>query len=106
MAALRLGGEDRNDGLQHPCQPTVQFGVHALKIRQCDFLLQYHFMERNDKVSVKESSVENAQAKNPSDELEIVEMLRVYAGSGIDLQRVVVMCRIFEKAIKRVEHLV
>ena len=57
---FRARREER--GLQHPCQPAVQLGVHALKIRQCDFLLQYHFMERNDKVSVKESSVEDAQA--------------------------------------------
>jgi hypothetical protein len=50
--------------------------------------------------------VEDAQAQNPSNELEIVEMLGVDTGGGIDLQRVVVMCRIFEKAIERIEHLV
>ena len=62
-------------------------------------------MEGNDKVSVKEASVEDAKAQNASDELEIIEMFGVDAGGGIDLQRVVVMCRIFEKAVKGVEHL-
>jgi hypothetical protein len=38
----------------------MQLSVHALEIRQSDFLLQNHFMERNDKVSVKEASVEDA----------------------------------------------
>ena len=63
-------------------------------------------MERNDKEGIKEASVEDDQAQNPSDELEIAEMLGVDAGGGIDLQRVSVMCRIFEKTVKGVEYLV
>src|SRR5882757_3011980 len=64
-------------------------------------------MERNDKGSVKEALVEDAEAQNASDELEAVEMLRVGddAGGGIDLQCVVVMCRIFEKIVKGVKYL-
>ena len=38
----------------------MQLRVNALEIRQGDFLLQNHFMERNDEVSVKEASVEDA----------------------------------------------
>jgi hypothetical protein len=40
----------------------VQLGIHALEIRQCNFLLQYQFVERNAKVSVKEKPVEDAKA--------------------------------------------
>ena len=38
----------------------MQLSIHAFEIRQCDFFLQNHFMERNDKVSVKKASVEDA----------------------------------------------
>jgi hypothetical protein len=38
----------------------MQRSVHALEIGQCDFLLQNHFMERDDKESVKQASVEDA----------------------------------------------
>jgi hypothetical protein len=38
----------------------MQHSIRALEIRKRDFLLQNHFMERNDKVSVKEASVEDA----------------------------------------------
>ena len=62
-------------------------------------------MERNDKVSVKEASVEDAQAQDASDELEIVEVLGVDTRGGIDLQHVIVMCQIFEKTVKWVEYL-
>jgi hypothetical protein len=40
----------------------VQVGIHALQIRQCNFLLQYQFVERRDKANVKETSVEDAKA--------------------------------------------
>ena len=50
--------------------------------------------------------MEDDQAQNPSDELEIVKMPGLDAGGGIDPQRVVVMCRIFEKIVNGVENLV
>lgn len=61
--------------------------------------------KRNDKISVKEASVEDAKAQNMSDELEIVQMLGVDAGGKIDLERAVVMCWIFEKVPIGVERL-
>ena len=77
--------------LQDPCHPMMQLSVHALEIGQCDFLLQYHFMKRDDKESVKQAPVEDAKAKNASDELEMVEVLGVAVGGGIDLQLAVVV---------------
>ena len=70
----------------------MQLCVHALEIGQHDFLLQNHFIEREDKRSFEEVSVENPQAQKASDELEIVEMLGVGARGRIDLERAFVMC--------------
>ena len=77
--------------LQDPCHPTMQLSIHVLEIGQCDFLLQNHFIKRDDKESVKQAPVKDAQAKNASDELEMVEVLGDAVGGGIDLQLVVVV---------------
>ncbi len=38
----------------------MQLSIYTLEIGQCDFLLENYLMERGDKVSVKETSVEDA----------------------------------------------
>ena len=43
--------------------------------------------------------MEDSQANNTADELEVVEMLRVDAGVRVDLEGVVVMRRIFEQSV-------
>lgn len=50
--------------------------------------------------------MEYGKTYHPANELEVVKMLRIDAGMRIDLQGVVVMRRVFEKTVKRVEHLV
>lgn len=50
--------------------------------------------------------MEHRQTETPADELEVVKMLGIDAGEGVDLERVVVVGRVFEEAIGRVEHLV
>lgn len=49
--------------------------------------------------------MEDAKAQTSSNELEVVQMLGIDTRCGIDLERVVVMRRILEQAIERVEHL-
>jgi hypothetical protein len=50
--------------------------------------------------------MEYAQAEATTDKFEIIEMLRVYSRCRIDLKRVVIVGRIFEQTVERVEHLV
>jgi hypothetical protein len=50
--------------------------------------------------------VEDAEPKTPSDELEVVEMLWVHTRRRVDLQSIVVVGRVFEQAVERIEHLV
>ena len=50
--------------------------------------------------------MEYCQAKYASNEFEIAEMIGVDAGVRIDLQCVVVMRRVFEQTVTRVEYLV
>ena len=42
----------------------------------------------------------------PTDELEVVEVIGVHVGRRIDLQAVVVLVGILEQAVHRVQHLV
>ena len=49
--------------------------------------------------------MENPQSKTPSDELEVVEMLWVDAGRRINLQGIVVVSRVLEKAVEWIKHL-
>lgn len=50
--------------------------------------------------------MENAQTQTTADELEVVQVLGVDSRSGVNLQRIVVMRRVFEQAVEGIEHLV
>lgn len=80
--------------------------VHTLQVGQSDFLAENHFVEADNEVSVQESAMEDAQPEATTDELEVVQMLWIDSGRWVDLESVVVVCRIFEKTVERVEHLV
>lgn len=82
----------------------MEFGVHTLQIRQCYFLLQDHLVEGGNEVGIEESTMEDTQTKTSADELEVVQMLGIDAGSWVDLQGVVVVCGILEQTIEGVEH--
>jgi hypothetical protein len=47
--------------------------------------------------------VEDGQTQAPSDKLEVIQVLRVDSGMRVDLQSVVVMSGILEKAVEGVE---
>jgi hypothetical protein len=80
--------------------------INTLEVGQCHFLPQDHFVEADNEVSVEESAMEDAQAQATTDELEIVEMLRVDAGCRINLQRIVIVRRVLEQAVEGIEHFV
>jgi hypothetical protein len=50
--------------------------------------------------------VEDTQSEHTSDKLEVVQVFRVDSRIGVDLQRVVVVRRVLEQAVERVEHFV
>lgn len=50
--------------------------------------------------------MEYGQADDSADEFEIVQMFRIDTRVRIDLKCVVIMCRIFKKAIEWIKHLV
>jgi len=82
----------------------VKLGVYTLQIGQRNLLLQDHLVERDDKVGVQETPVEDTQTKNSTNELEVVQMFRVDSRVGVDLEGVVVVCRVFEQTVEGVEH--
>ena len=97
-------GAKKKGNVQHPGHTTMKFCIDTFEIRQCDFLLQDHLIKRDDKVGVKETSVEDGQSYNPTDELEIIQMFGVDARVGVDLEGIVVVGGVFEKTIKGVKH--
>ena len=102
----RLINDIRNIIVQHPLHTPMELGVNALKVTEGDLFLDDHLVEAGDEVCVEESTVEDGQADNPTNELEVVKVLRVYTRRGGDLESVVVMCRVLEQAVERVKHLV
>lgn len=50
--------------------------------------------------------MENGQPHYPANKLEVIQMLWINPRVGVDLQRIIVMCRIFKETIKWIEHLV
>ena len=50
--------------------------------------------------------MKDGQPDNSPDELEIVQVLRVNAGMGIDLQSVIIVGGIFKETVERIEHFV
>ena len=64
--------------LQHPGQAPEQLSIHTFQICQRHLLLQNHLIETDDEVGIEESSVEDCQSKSTSNELEVVQVLRIY----------------------------
>ena len=91
---------------QHPGHSSVQLSIDALQVRQGHLLFEDHFVEADDEVGVEESSMEDAKTKAASDELEIVQMLWIHPGSWINLESVVVVCRVLKQAVEWIKHFV
>lgn len=89
------------DNSQHPRETTEQLDVDALQIRDRHLLLQDHLVEADDEVRVQEPAVEDRQAQAAADELEVVQVFRVDARRGVDLERVVVVRGVLEQAVER-----
>lgn len=85
-----------NGDLQSPSQISVQVLIDTFHILQGDLLSQHHLVECTNEERVQEATVEDGKTDHTSNELEVVEVLGVDAGMRVDLQGVVVVCRVFE----------
>jgi len=108
---LVVGGESEFQGIsdvvvQHPFQIAMEVSIDTLHILQRNLLPKNHLVEGSNEECVQETTVEDGQTNNTSNELEIVQVLRVDAGMRIDLEGVVVVRRVFEQTVERVKHLV
>lgn len=50
--------------------------------------------------------MEDAQSEAAADELEVIEMFWINSRRGVDLERIIVVRRIFEQTVEGIEHLV
>ena len=91
---------------QHPAQTAIELRIDTLEVVDSNFLLQDDLVETDDEVRIQESAMEDRQSHDPTDESEIGKMFRVDTRCWIDLKRVVVDCRVFEKAVEGIKHLV
>ncbi len=50
--------------------------------------------------------MEYSEADHTANKFKVIEMLGINAGMRINLQSVIIVCGVFEQAVKRIEHLV
>jgi hypothetical protein len=84
----------------------VEICIDSLHIGQHYLLSQYHLVERANEECIQKAPVEDCQSNHATDEFEVIKMFRINAGMRIDLKGIVVVSRVFEQAVKRVEHFV
>lgn len=82
----------------------MQILIHTFHILKTDFLAQHHLVESSNKEGIQETTVEDSQTNHSADELEIIEMLGVHARVGINLQGIIIVGRVLEETIERIEH--
>ena len=68
--------------------------------------MQHHLIQRSNKEGIQESAVEDRKTYHTADEFEVVEMLWVDARVRVDLEGIVVVRRVLEQTVERIEHLV
>jgi hypothetical protein len=83
----------------------MEISIDTLHILEGHLLPENHLVEGSNEKCVQKAAVENRQTNNSANKLEVVQMLRIDARMGIDLQRVVVVRRVLEQTVEGVEHL-
>lgn len=90
--------------IQCPRQIPMEIFVDSFHVLKSDLLSEHHLVERANEKRIQKSSVENRKANNSPDELEIVQVLWVDAGVRVNLQCVIIVCRVLKETIERIEH--
>jgi len=99
--------DDVSDIVLHgPGECAVELSIDTLHVGQSDPLLEDHLVECTNEECIQEAPVEDSQTDNATNELEVSKMFRVDAGVWVNLEGVVVVCRVLEQTVERVEHFV
>lgn len=80
--------------------------VDTFHVLKRNLLPEHHLVERPDEERVEETAVEDRQANNAADKLEVVQMFWINAGMRIGLQGIIIVGGIFEETVERIEHFV
>ena len=91
---------------QHPGKALVQLVIDGLKILQVHLLAEGRLVKSRNEIRIEEPVVEYGQAEHTSDELEVLEVFRVHARGRVNLEGIIVVGRVLEQAVARVEHFV
>lgn len=92
--------------LHGPSKCPMELSIHTLHVLKRHLLLQDHLVKRSNEECIQESSMEDGQADNATNKFEVSKMFRVNARVRVDLECIVVVRRVFEKTVERIEHLV
>lgn len=82
----------------------MQVLINTLHILKRNPLSKHHLVERTDEERIKESAMEDRQADHTTNEFEVVQMLRVHARVGVDLQGIIIVGGVFKQTIEGVKH--
>jgi len=83
----------------------MEVGIHTFHVLQRHLLPQNHLVEGTNEECIEETAVEDGQANDTSNELEVVEMFGIDPRVRVDLKGVVVVSRILEQTVEGIEHL-
>jgi hypothetical protein len=83
--------ECRRDDEQHPSQRTEDLGINTFHVTEGNLLLEDHLVQRSDEVGIEESTMEDGETEDATNELEVVQVLGIDRGVGVDLECVVVV---------------
>jgi hypothetical protein len=63
----------------------VKIFVNTLHVLERNLLSKHHLVERTNEERIEETAMENGKSDDSSNKLEIVEVLGVHTGMGINL---------------------
>ena len=84
----------------------MQILIYSFHILKTDLFPQHPLVESSNEEGIQEATVEDSQTNHSADELEVIEVFGVHARVGINLQGIIIVGRIFEETVERIEHFV
>lgn len=84
----------------------MEIFIDTLHILQCDLLPEHHLVKCANEERIQEASVEDGKSNNTTDKFKVVQMFGVDARVRVYLEGIIVVSRVFKKAIKGIEHFV
>jgi hypothetical protein len=79
----------------------MEFTIDTFHISHSDLFGEDHFIKGDNKKGIEESAMENGETHDTANEFEVVQVFGVDARMRVDLQRIVVMRRVFKKTTQR-----